>query len=267
MKSKAYSLLILCVLGLSACQTWKGLEEDFSSIQSDFSSSSSTSYASSDSASLLSPCPRVEVVEDLAVLNDFENISKPSPDSLVSSVKLSKLQSTCGEKARSITVDLKLAFEGQLGPRGRINANDMPFFSYPYFVAVTAPSGEIMAKEVFAASITYNRGESSHTHYETLRHIIPLDDTGRAGRYKVLVGFQLGQEQLAWNREQLRLAKQAEREAEKARKAAEAKAAAATMPAAGNAAPTMIVEPNQPANVSVTPAPANPGPIDITSPR
>lgn len=274
MKFKAYSLIAIAALSLAACETWRGIEEDFSNIQMPEFSSPASSGGTSEGSQFTSACPHVAVVEDLAVLNDFENISRPSPDNLVSRVTLTKMQSSCADKSRSVIVDLKLAFEGTLGPKGKMQAGDMPFFTYPYFVAVTAPNGEIMAKEVFAASVAYNRGETSHTHYETLRHIIPLDDTSRGNRYKVMVGFQLSQDQLAWNREQIRLAAEAEKaqqkaavEAEKAAQKAAADAARAAEKAGKapiSAAPAP--QPNQPAAIVVTPAPQQGGPVDITAP-
>jgi predicted small secreted protein len=267
MKTNNYFLLGLCALTLASCETWRGIEEDFSNIQvPEFAAQDSSP---SEGAKYISACPHVAVIEDLAVLNDFENVSKPSPDNLVSRVVLTKMQSSCGDKSRSVIVDLKLAFEGTLGPKGKMQAGDMPFFTYPYFVAVTAPNGEIMAKEVFAASITYDRGENTHTHFETLRHIIPLDDTSRGNRYKVMVGFQLSQDQLEYNRNQIRMAQEAEKAKVKAAEAAakaQAKAQSSAPKGFANqpqATAPATIQPNQPAAIVVTPAP---GPVDITSP-
>src|SRR5690606_37205017 len=126
-------------------ETFRGLEQDLSQIKMpDFASSGFAS--SDDSSSLLAPCPQVEIVEDLAVWNEFIDPSKPVQDNLVSRAAVSKQKSECTEKGRSVTVDLRLAFNGTLGPKGKLRESDRTFFAYPYLVAVTAPNGEIMAK-------------------------------------------------------------------------------------------------------------------------
>lgn len=62
-----------------------------------------------------------------------------------------------------------------------------------------------MAKEVFAASLNFGSGASSANYYESLRQIIPVKHGTNSGKYKVLVGFQLTHEQLAYNRAQAAL--------------------------------------------------------------
>ena len=79
-------------------------------------------------------------------------------------------------------------------------------------VADQCMHGKILAKEVFSASMIYAQGEDYKSYKETLRQIIPLNDTKQGKKYKVLVGFQLSQEQLNYNRqilEQQQLAEQA----------------------------------------------------------
>ena len=96
-----------------------------------------------------------------------------------------------------------MAFESTLGEKGKLRKNDKPFFSYPFFVAVTDPKGVIMAKEIFSASMTYDRNEDSHTYYESMRQLIPLDRKSSAKRHKVLLGFQLDPAQLKYNRQNM----------------------------------------------------------------
>ena len=57
-----------------------------------------------------------------------------------------------------------------------------------------------MAKEVFAVSMNFEPGETTRTHTEYLRQIIPIKSKETAFQYQVLVGFQLSPEQLAYNR-------------------------------------------------------------------
>ena len=134
---------------------------------------------------------------------------------------MSESQSTCTYNDRSVTVDLKLAFDGNLGPKGRKTSKDKPFFSYPFFVAVTSPSGKILAKEIFAASMTYDAGQNEQIYFETLRQIIPTDNRSQGAGYKVMIGFQLAEKQLDYNRKIIEADRIAAEKAEAERMAAE----------------------------------------------
>lgn len=195
-----HAALLFCVLTLAACQTMRAVQEDIGNLPN-------TSLTAEDqSKKLLGSCPVVEIVQDLAVYSDFA-AATTSAENLVSSVGMARTQTTCGTNKRSVTVDIGVAFDGVLGPRGRQSSGDKPFFTYPYFVAVTDPSGRIMAKEIFAASLTFEPGEDRHVHEEKLRHIIPLENPSNAGGYRVLIGFQLSPDQLEYNRMAIKQAK------------------------------------------------------------
>ncbi len=152
---------------------------------------------------LASPCPRIEIIDDLSSLSDFSTPKNTDQSQLISRVDLSSAKSTCKLASKSAIIDLKLMFKGTLGDKGRIKSSDKPFFSYPFFIAVTSPSGEIMGKEIFAASLTYGANENEHTYFENLRQIIPIKSKNTAKYYKILVGFQVTPDQLAYNREHI----------------------------------------------------------------
>ncbi len=126
----------------------------------------------------------------------------PTPKTLVSEVKLGKQRGACiyNQEDKSVAVQVSLIFNSSLGPRSKIYKGDKPNFAYPYFIAVTSPNGEIVAKEVFAASISYKEDQKSLSHKETLRQIIPLEKLGEGPDYTILAGFQLTEEQLEYNR-------------------------------------------------------------------
>ena len=249
------SLLSLCILSLSACQTWDGLMEDFSSVDMPSLSSSSTMDGRSEEFLLDGDCPEVELVGELGVLSEFTNPSNPKPGNLVSRVSMGNVQTACSYSAKSVTVDLKMVFDGVLGPHGRVAKNDTPFYSYPFFVAVTEPDGDILAKEVFAASMTYDMGQDHQVYNESLRQIIPVASRDRGSKYKILVGFQLTQQQLDYNRAEL----------VKARAAAKAAAEAAKADAAK--APEALPAQPKAETVIITPVEKAPGaPVDLTAP-
>lgn len=191
---------------LTGCQTMDQFVEDFQDLTS--GNVKVAEVVGYDSEILLTTeCPQVEIVEDLASISDFTDPGKTNKDILVSRVEMTATESACKLASKSAIVDMTLTFNGSLGPKGKSNASEKPFFSYPYFIAVTSPSGRIIAKEIFAASMTYNANESEHTYFEKLRQVIPIRSKDAANRYKVLVGFQVTKDQLEYNREQIAAAR------------------------------------------------------------
>ena len=213
-------------LTLTACETVEGIKRDISDINFDnFSTASSVSEDSRADFLVDGNCPDIQIVEDLGRLYEFNAGQSMKSSNLVSSVEMQEANSTCSYGNRSVTVDLKLAFDGKLGPKGRRSSSEKPFFTYPFFVAVTSSSGKILAKEIFAASMTYNQGQNEQLYHETLRQIIPADSRTQGARYKIMVGFQLAEKQLAYNRTLIEAERVAAEKLEMERLAAEKAAA------------------------------------------
>ena len=205
MKHLRYSLLVLSVLGLGACeQTFEGLKQDLGSINLPKSTASSVSGNEADRFVASGACPQAEIVGELQSLSEFDSASNPAPSNLISTIEITNVQKSCNYASGAATIDLKMDFVGTLGPRGRALSSDRPFFSYPFFVAVTSRDGTILAKEVFAASLTYDPGQNTKIYTEKLRQIIPIERGESGGDYRVLVGFQLTPDQLAHNRQKIR---------------------------------------------------------------
>lgn len=198
----------LCLM-LTACQTYEAIQDDVYDLQT---GNYNTAKIVENEADVLlqSECPKIEIVEDLSMLSDFTDPKKQINKNLTSHVKIAGTESTCELSSKTATVDLKIIFEGTLGPKGRARKTDKPFFSYPFFIAVTTPSGKILAKEIFAASMTYNANENKHTYFENMRQIIPIKNKKQARFYNVLIGFQVTPDQLKYNREQLASVKSAQ---------------------------------------------------------
>ncbi len=192
-----WALLGVCILIMASCAGFQNVMDQFSELDEN----SAPAIGGTTSEVLLDDgCPRIEIVEELGAINEFTNPRRPVNANLISRVDLNSADSTCEYGRNSVTVDLKLVFEGLLGPKGRIRPDDKPFFSYPFFVAVTSPSGQILAKEVFAASLTYDAGQEEQIYYESLRQIIPVRGKRSGSRHKIMIGFQLTEDQLAFNR-------------------------------------------------------------------
>jgi hypothetical protein len=197
MKALRVTVLALGIMGLTGCQTMSQTWEDVKNVDLGLTQSNEQRAVA---ALPVNSCPQVKIVDELSALNEFSDLSSPADYNLISRVTLAQSESNCTYDGKNAIVDLKLVFDGQIGPKGRAKPGDTPTFSYPFFIAVTDSNNEIKAKEVFGASVTYAAGENSHTYYESLRQIIPVEDGMEAKNFSVLVGFQLSPDQLRYNR-------------------------------------------------------------------
>jgi len=191
------SFLSICLLSLTACQTFDGVMQDLESIK--LPSLNGATAASSRELVYSGNCPQVDAVEELKTLADFSDLSDMSDYNLVSRINIAKIQNACSYDERSVTIDLRMDFNGKRGPKSAGASS----FSYPFFVAVTSASGEILAKEIFAAGLTYSGNETDQIYTEKLRQIIPIENKDHGARYKILVGFQLTPGQLSYNRKMI----------------------------------------------------------------
>lgn len=191
------------ILTLGGCQTVQGMKKDFDNIKMPklglVTDDEEPAEIQQTDLRIDNSCPQVEIVDELSSFSEFSG-SSTSEKSLVSRVNLNQVESSCDIRGNQVVLDLKLAFAGSLGPKAKRTSNDKPFFSYPFFVAVTNPSNVILAKEVFAASMTYERNENTHNYFENMRQIIPITKNSQASKYKVMIGFQLSDDQLKYNR-------------------------------------------------------------------
>jgi len=215
MKKLHLLALLSCVSALGACNTVDGLVEDIKFM--DWTAGSGPSASKAENF-LSDGCPAAGAVPELANFVEFVDPARPSIQTVVSSARIGTIQSKCDYGSQSVTVDIRLAFEGAQGASGTGGTQ-----SYPFFVAVTSPNGAILAKEVFAANMNYSSG-NRQTYFESMRQIIPIINKDAGVHYKVLAGFQLSPEQLAYNRAVIAAEEAARLEREKAAKAA-AKAA------------------------------------------
>ena len=213
----ALALFLAAGFALSACQTAKGVQSDvtqgFTSVRSalqnfrPFDPAEETGEQPSATALAADPgdntapdhCPEIRIVPDLNRVHQFTDAAKSSPDHAISSIRMSDVEGECRLIDNNMIVDMTLSFEGKAGPKARIKPADKPSFAYPYFIAVTNNQGSIIAKEIFAVTMAYEKGKTERSYTETVRQIIPLNDTSLKN-YKVLIGFQLNEQELAYNR-------------------------------------------------------------------
>ncbi len=204
MKTYKIILVALFTISLGACQTFEGIKKDFSlmgnkvdnkvqSLKSDDANQNATAILNDGS------CPPISVDPQLNSMSEFYDIEKPSAGTEVSTLNLIGTKSACTSDGEYLEVQVELSFEGELGPKAKRKKGDRPFFAYPYFISVTDNEGKELAKELFAASVTYDANQDKIQLVDTIRQKLPLNDNGSTPGYQIKIGFQLTEEQLFYN--------------------------------------------------------------------
>lgn len=209
MRLAAFALLLPAGLSLSACDTVQtGMNNGFATVKQAMQNfrplekhqpTPDTTEIALAGTKSPTACPTVRIVQDLNQVHQFIDGENPDPSEAVSSIRMTSVQDQCALVKDNMVIDVTLAFEGRIGPKARAKSGDKPGFAYPYFIAITNNQGGIIAKEVFAVTLAYESGRDTETHVEQVRQMIPVAGLNR-DNYKVLIGFQLSEQELAFNR-------------------------------------------------------------------
>lgn len=96
-----------------------------------------------------------------------------------------------------VRAEVEIDFAFGKGPRGEAMTED-----YVYWVAVTRRSGKVLNKERFTVRADFSDGNVTGASELIQKITIPrVDDTISAANFEVLVGFELTEEQLTFNKE------------------------------------------------------------------
>jgi hypothetical protein len=137
-------------------------------------------------------CPQVAILRELEAIQDYGN-EKPDPGQLVAKAKMRSVDGTCAYRKDGIDVAFDLNFVAAKGPRlGGLH------IGFPYFIAVVGSDDNILNKERMTVEFGFSSSSEITERAESLHVFIPLPKDKRVSgpSYRVLMGFQLTQEQL-----------------------------------------------------------------------
>lgn len=203
----ASALVLASALALSACSTFEGLKNDLSSGYNSLTNSvASIAQPDANAERKKMPaydgtCPPVSVRPDLKRLVEFTDEEKPTDSTKMSEVTINGVTNTCRVENGTIVMQIDIALYGQTGPKARVKPSDKPSFAYPYFIAVTDQTGNVVSKEIFAASLAYGANQKDINQTESVFQNIPVPDKEAGQNFNVIVGLQLTPQQLAYNQD------------------------------------------------------------------
>ncbi len=144
-------------------------------------------------------CPDIGMVPELTRLTQFKDGQGRTVDDIGYDIVVSALgQPVCRDKDRFVNVAMRIAFSVQRGrnaPPGRTQ--------FSYFVAIMhRVTKQIIAKEIFPIAFDFPQGRGSVALEEELEQVrFRYTKDERPLYYAILIGLQLTEEQLAYNRQ------------------------------------------------------------------
>ncbi|MBV6633004.1 MAG: hypothetical protein KI792_08235 [Alphaproteobacteria bacterium] len=141
-------------------------------------------------------CPRVAILQDAATVTVFDPADAVDLTDVVARGALSNIRGGCEYFDDEVEIAFEITLSAERGPALTTNQT-----SFDYFVSILEPSGQVVAKEVFRTPVTFPDGVFRAGTLESLEQAIPLPQEGMDARgYSVLLGFQLTEAQVAYNR-------------------------------------------------------------------
>ena len=143
-------------------------------------------------------CPDFGLVPEITRLTQFRDGPGRTLDDVRYDIVIRAITPpVCREKSRVVNVTTRLVFDAQ---RGRAAAS--PRVQFSYFVAIMhRVTKEIIAKEVFPVAFDFPEGRALVTIEEELEQVrFRIGKDEKPIYYAILVGLQLNEEQLGYNR-------------------------------------------------------------------
>ncbi len=168
----------LAVVSLSGCSTWQGM----------------VNYVASDSAAV---CPDVAILADTAKLPAFDPAKGDDPSNLTYSVAMTNVKTRCDYSKRANEADsnVRIFYTASRPPGG-----EETHYRVPYYVAVTT-GGNIVDKQIHWLEFDFPTAASTVSGEAYVDSIdIKVAPQKRSYEYHLLVGFQLTEAQLAYNK-------------------------------------------------------------------
>jgi hypothetical protein len=143
-------------------------------------------------------CPSVLILADAEHFTQFRPGRGRDVTDTIAEGEITGFKGTCQFGKRNQTLEMTLSVSFTL-TRGAANTDGM--VSFPYFVAVPTMYPDPAGKAVIPASVQFP-GNLSKVRYsdEEITLSLPLSEGVTGASYEVIIGFQLDQDQLEYNR-------------------------------------------------------------------
>ena len=140
-------------------------------------------------------CPKVGVASDLDRVTKIEFGVNQSKSNILLSSKIQRLRTKCTASADGITISIVFDLFSKL------SRYDIPTdVDLRYLIATIDPNDQILAKEVYKTTLSFMDGIQTARNTQEVEVFIPSPGEIDFRNHKVLVGFELTEVQLQYNR-------------------------------------------------------------------
>lgn len=143
------------------------------------------------------PCPSVGSIYDVARYVKFADADGELYSNIDYSAEIVDVRLFCRYvEDEPMRVELDIDFAFGKGPSATGDAH-----TYPYFVSVTRRSGKVLGKQSFEVAADFE-GDRVAAKTESVNDIVipRIDESISGANFEILVGFELTEDQLAFNR-------------------------------------------------------------------
>ena len=152
-------------------------------------------FGCASSSNEMAYCPKVGVISDLDRVPEIEVAAGQSKSNILFSSKIQRLRSKCTGNTDGITISIVFDLFSKL------SRYDIPTdVDLRYLIATIDPSDQILAKEVYKTTVSFMDGIQTARNTQEVEVFIPSPGEIDFRNHKVLVGFELTEVQLQYNR-------------------------------------------------------------------
>ena len=144
------------------------------------------------------PCPPVSILGDASAITLFAGEAQDLTD-VAYRASIDQVGRACvfARGGESVTSTTTVRLVATRGPAAQVDEG-----SFVFFVSVVDQEQNILARERFESTFTFQANQRQAAAIEEIEQIIPIRAGLRGIDYEILVGFELTPEQLEFNREE-----------------------------------------------------------------
>lgn len=140
------------------------------------------------------PCPDTGLILAASSMTSF-NAEAAAEENKIVEATLDNYRGACRWRQETLEFMLEVDVAARRGPAGA----ELKRGEFPYFIAILDPEENVLQRQGFSTTVSFDNNGSGLT---TEKHILrlPMEDTKTVRLHKVVIGFELAPEQLAYNR-------------------------------------------------------------------
>ncbi len=136
-------------------------------------------------------CPAAMTVQDIQTIVD---LSGPNSSVVPAAGKITSVTAACDREKGGVRADVAIDMTAMRSTGG------VRHVDFPYFIAIADSTGNILGKKLYSVGFDFDPGAATAAATQKITAHLPLANPQLANIYTIIVGFQLNQKELDFNR-------------------------------------------------------------------